>query len=437
MRASIFNISAPFPETDEILLFNTSTGALISVPSGVGDLVGRLTTPGGAIGDISPATLAELTDLGFVLPDGADEVGAVIERNRLGIADPNRLDVFILPNMNCNFACPYCYEEHAPSRLDEETERRIISWFETNAPNYKVVLLSWFGGEPLLSFETVLRIQRRVHEICRDAGVTFNSHITTNGYLLTPERAEALCAADLLSYQITIDGPPDVHNVRRVLKGPGDSFERVFGNLCALARADSRANIKLRVNFDATTIERIPELLEMVPKDIRPRLHPVLERLFDQGHLFIGKSPRWIAQKTEEAYDAARRLGFAVTTTPLVPERLTYCYADRESQVLFTHRGDVFKCTVSEFRPDQRLGFLDDDGRIVWEGTRHQDWMDVPALDDDCMSCTYLPMCMGGCRKNRAESGHAGADCTLPFAALDERIRQRYAAQLATSVQSA
>ena len=91
---------------------------------------------------------------------------------------------------------------------------------------------------------------------------------------------------------------------------------------------------------------------------------------------------------------------------------------------------DVFKCTVSEFTPEERLGYLDEDGRIVWEGDRYQDWMNIPALDDDCHQCTYLPMCMGGCRKNRADTSHAGVDCTLPFAALDERVRQRYASEL-------
>ena len=433
MRASQFNLITRYDETGEFLVFNTASGALVALPSGLGREVEMFSAGALDSADLAPGLLDLLAEQGFAISREEDEVAKVIERNRLGIVDPNRLDVFLLPNMNCNFACPYCYESHYASRIDDEVERRIIAWFEEMVPRFKVVLLSWFGGEPLLSFETVLRLQRAVHEICDRAAVGFNSHITTNGYLLNAERAAELCAADLLSYQITMDGPPEIHNQRRLLKGPGDSFERIFTNICHLAEYEPRANIKLRVNFDATTIGRIPELLERFPVEIRGRLHPVLERLFDQGHLFIGRSPEWIALQTEIVYDTARKLGFSVTTTPLNPGKLTYCYADRASQFLFNHRGDVFKCTVSEFTPEERLGYLDEGGEIVWEGDRFRDWMDVPALDDDCHRCTYLPMCMGGCRKNRAETGHASADCTLPFAALGERVRQRYATELAST----
>ena len=146
--------------------------------------------------------------------------------------------------------------------------------------------------------------------------------------------------------------------------------------------------------------------------------------------------PARLALKTEQMYDLARRMGFAITTTPLDPGKLNYCYADRENQFLFTHLGDVFKCTVSTFESKDRLGFLGDEGQVVWEGARLDDWMTVPAIDDECRSCGYLPMCMGGCRKVRHARGHASDDCTTPFAALDERVRQKYAASRSALLES-
>ena len=127
----------------------------------------------------------------------------------------------------------------------------------------------------------------------------------------------------------------------------------------------------------------------------------------------------------------ARTLGFTVTTTRLVPTSLTYCYADRVNQFTFNHLGDVFKCTVSKFETSDRLGFLDERGAIRWEGSSYVDWMAIPAVDDKCRACTYLPMCMGGCRKNRAETGKSSPSCTLPFAAMDVRVQQKYAESVA------
>ena len=430
MKASQFNLLTHDTTTGDLLVFNTASGGLVAIPREL-EAEARLALAGDAAGTGEDASgLHQLfADNGLIVDQSLDEVQRVLDRLALGIRDSNRLDVFILPNMNCNFACPYCYEQHRPSQMDIDVEDRLVRWFERTAPLFKVVLVSWFGGEPLLSHDRIVRVQGRVSAICAAAGVECNAHITTNGYLLSPERAADLVGAGVLSYQVTMDGPPEIHNRMRVLKGPGDSFERVFANLCNLVDAHPETNVKLRVNFNLETLPHVPELLERFPIVLRPRLHLVLEKLFGDDLVFIGQSPKKIAQATEAMYGLAGKMGFAITTTPLDPGKLTYCYADRENQFLFTHTGDVFKCTVSTFDPADRLGFLTDNGRVQWEGSAYSEWMAIPAIDEECRSCTYLPMCMGGCRKVRYARGHASSDCTVPFAALDERVRQRYAAE--------
>lgn len=426
MKSSQFNLLTTFDETNELLLFNTGNGALAAFPIDQEPFI-RAFLDGDQDVPLPAHILENLERGGFTVASETDEVDTVLKRIAMGIQDDNRLDVFILPNMNCNFECPYCYEDHRVSQISADTERSIMLWFDRMVPLFKVVLVSWFGGEPLLSHDRIVRMQTRITELCKSHGVSCNAHITTNGYLLDERRAAELVRSGVRSYQITIDGPPDVHNASRILKGPGDSFERVFGNLCALAENQRDTNIKLRINFDGETLQCVPELLDMVPAGARERIHVVLERIFGQERLFVSRSPRRIAMDTEQIYALAGSMGFAVTTTPLEPGKLTYCYADRENQFLFTHVGDVFKCTVSKFDSADRLGSLTADGQIQWEDGRYDEWMEVAVVDDECRSCTYLPMCMGGCRKNRYQRGHASADCTLPFAALDQRVRHRYA----------
>lgn len=431
MKPSQFNLVTDYEPTGEVLAFNTSTGALVAFPQESGHTVREALSASPEPCPDDHPVIDVLTEHGFLIREDDDEVGTVLKRLQLGINDPNRLDVFVLPNMKCNFACPYCFEEHRASRMSDEVVARLLSWFEQTVPHFKVVLVSWFGGEPLLSFDRLLVVQQAVRDICVRAGVDFNAHITTNGYLLTPERAASLTAAGLHSYQITMDGPPEIHNKGRVLKGRGDSFEKIFSNLCALAVNEPTANIKLRVNFDAETLPHVPELLEMFPAALRPRLNLVLERIFGQGSLYVKHSMRELAQATESVYEVARSLGFATTMASLKPNQLTYCYADRVSQFVFNHTGDVFKCTVGNFTPEERLGTLSETGRVAWEGESYDDWMAIPAVDDKCRACTFLPMCMGGCRKTRKYTGRSSDDCTMPFEALDERVRQRYGADLA------
>ncbi len=428
MKPSQFNVVTSYGSTGELLVFNTASGALAAVPpEDVGEATQALEH--GATECASESIVQALLEQGFLVDDNWDELSPVLTRIGLGIRDTNRLDVFVLPNMNCNFACPYCFESHFKSQMSDEVEARLLAWFATMVPKFKVVLLSWFGGEPMMSYPQMIRMQAAVKELCEQSGTAFTAHITTNGYQLTSERAAALCEAGLLSYQITMDGPPDIHNNSRVLKGRGDSYGTVFENLCTLALEQPQASIKLRVNFDTETLARVPELLEAFPAEVRARLNLVLEPIFGQA-ILIGKNPVDVARETEETYDLARRMGFAVTSAPLGPESLTYCYADRTNQFLFTHTGDVFKCTVSEFKKEDRLGWLTEAGAVAWEGPGYDAWMDVPAVDDECTRCSFMPMCLGGCRKNRAESGHASADCTLPFQALDLRIQQKYAVEI-------
>ena len=423
MKPSQFNVVTAHPQTGELLVFNTASGALAAIDCADAPIAAAALS--GATPPEDHPVVGSLSEQGFLVDAGIDEAEPILERIGLGIRDTNRLDVFVLPNMNCNFACPYCFEDHRPSQMDAETERRVLSWLEKMVPRFKAVLLSWFGGEPMLSYPQILRMQHAVRDMCTASQTQLNSHITTNGYQLSPVRAQALCAAGLLSYQITIDGPPDVHNSSRVRKGGGASFGRIYDNLCDLALTQPHANIKLRVNFDTDTLARIPELLRMFPPEVSPRLHLVLERIFGQ-QMMAGKDHVDVARRTEEVYELARHLGFTVTATPLGPGSLTYCYADRVNQFLFTHTGDVFKCTVSDFKPEDRLGYLDESGQIRWENDRYESWMAIPAIDDECRSCTFMPMCLGGCRKNRQGLGHASSDCKLPFQAMDLRVQQRY-----------
>lgn len=438
MKTSRFNFPTSYPATGEELLFNTLTGAFVAVDMETAERARWLFDhPGNTSED--PDLAAFLFEHGFLVDDAMDEDAIVHERNRLGINDPNRLDVIVMPNMNCNLACTYCYEEHAKSAMSDETAAHLLSWFERMIPQFKVVLLSWFGGEPLLSYHRVVEIQQAVHQLAKDHDVVFSSHITTNGYSLSPDRAGRLLSLDLYSYQITLDGEPALHNAMRPLRGGGDTFERIMRNVCALVRMSRKVSVKLRVNYNETNLENIPRLLALFPEDVRPQLDVVYERIFGEGYSkFIDTMPqRYVGTRVEELYALAESLGFSVSMNPIEPDRLTYCYADRKSQFVINYNGDVFKCTVDKFDSKDRLGWLGPHGELTWEekGDRVKKWHGVPAFEEKCYSCVFMPMCMGGCRKVRGREGTVGDACKLPFAGFDVRLRHRYAASRGDSIE--
>ncbi|GET35361.1 radical SAM/SPASM domain-containing protein [Microseira wollei] len=434
MKPSKLNFRTHYKPTNETLLFNTLTGAFFALDEETIAKVDRIFYTGDSCNE--DQLIQELTEQGFLVSDEFDEVAVVLERSRLGIRDSNRLDVIIMPNMNCNFACPYCYEDHQKSAMSDEVEERLVTWLEKMIPRFKVVLISWFGGEPLLSYDTVARVQEKARNLCQESNVSFSSHITTNGYLLSPERSQKLTELGLYSYQITMDGPPKIHNQMRVLRGGGDSFDRVMSNICSLAKTHPEVSVKLRINYNDANINTIPDLLHLFPEDVRSNLNIVCERIFGEEYgKFLDPMPeRQVATTVEDIYEYARRLGFTVTMNDLSPGKLTYCYADRVNQFVLNYNGDVFKCTVGKFKTEDRLGFLGIDGTILWEGEKLNQWNSIAAFEDKCLSCTFMPMCMGGCRKLRGIEGTVGEDCTLPFSGLDKRLQHRYATECGQNI---
>src|SRR4051812_37161359 len=124
-KPSQFNILTEYEPTGETLVFNTSTGAVVAYPRDLSQDVQDILR-----GDASGVSelRTQLADQGFLVEAGVDEVAGVLRRLQMGISDPNRLDVFILPNMKCNFGCPYCYEQHFASRMTDDVRDRIMAW---------------------------------------------------------------------------------------------------------------------------------------------------------------------------------------------------------------------------------------------------------------------------------------------------------------------
>jgi len=373
-------------------------------------------------GAFTPATeedalfLSRMLELGFAVDDQCDEIEVVRNRKMVGMHDPNRLDVIVLPNMNCNFACPYCYESHNPSSaMSDEVERRIIAFLEEQIPRFSVLLLSWFGGEPLLNYDRVVAISAAAQRICQSQNVALIGNVTTNGYLFDERKARGLVECGIYNYQITVDGPPEIHNRTRPLRGGGGTFDRVFESIAILVKTDQRVHVSLRVNFNHQNIDSIPDLLALFESSIRSSLRVVFEPIFGDRCLSATanmEAPE-ISDRLFQYYAMARDMGYDVTLGGLPIGQLVYCYAERENQFIISHVGDLYKCSVSRFSPDDRVAYLDKQGAVVRDEARWRAWFGMDLFDEKCYSCKYLPLCMGGCRRARAEGGDTGSYCKL------------------------
>ena len=417
MKSSKYNLLVDDSETGRSILFNTLYGSAVIVESQEKPIVTKLLEiPELTNSQNEIEILSLLETCRYLIKDDEDEISILRNRKVSGMNDINRADIIIMPNMNCNFCCPYCYEKHdSKKRMSKETEVSIKKWLKCEIPRHKVVLISWFGGEPLLSKDNVMSIGEYALKVCRENGVHLQTHMTTNGYAFTKPLIQDFVNIELLSYQITMDGTPEMHNKTRMHKGGKDSFERIFKNIILLCEADKRVKVSLRVNFNHTNIDSIPELLALFPAKVRQQLRVVYEPIFgDKTLSAVHNLPKnEISQKITQYYELANSMGYDVVHGGLGVGKLEYCYAEREHQYLINYNADVYKCSVSEFISQDRVGHINGGGELVRDQKAWDRWFDMELFEKKCEQCVYLPICMGGCRSNRIKNTETGDCCSL------------------------
>lgn len=417
MKSSKFNIIYENRENEEIVIFNTLHGS-ITVWNQNGFQIAEqlLQEPNlDAVDEKTKFVMNTLVEEKYIIDDEIDEIKIVENRKICGMKDEKHLDVVIIPNMTCNFACPYCFESHVPdSFMNDETEQAIKQWLKKNIPKYKTLSINWFGGEPLLSFKRIVSTSEYAKRVCDEHNTNLRISITTNGYLLSNNKTEELVSVGILDYHITMDGTPEFHNKTRISKDGKDSFLKIFENLVLLARADDRVCVCLRVNFNHFNVHAIPQLLSLFPIDIRHKLSILYEPIFGNKRWSAKEnlSSAEIASEMLNNYCLAQQMGYNVSYGKIDTDKTIYCPSERENYFVFNYNGDIFKCPAN-LDSKERFAYVNYKGDIVINEKQAIKWFGLDLFEGKCYSCTFLPLCMGGCRNMRLTCGNTGDFCSI------------------------
>lgn len=150
----------------------------------------------------------------------------------LNFFDRSILNVTILLTLDCNFRCPYCFE--SLKKVSISNKLNVVVDFLKKFifdNSIKHLNINFFGGEPLLEIENIEKIYDEMYYFCKLNGVSYNSTITTNGYLLDKCTYKKLEKMKVNTFQITIDEIESIHNKYRYLEGKGNTFDKIVSNL--------------------------------------------------------------------------------------------------------------------------------------------------------------------------------------------------------------
>ena len=183
----------------------------------------------------------------------------------------NRLPLGVVyeTTMRCNLKCEFCYVGDLLNLEGEWREELTLDALRKAFPDRKGLQVSLTGGEVFVrkDVEQVLDLFRQKGYAC--------GYLTTNGTAITESRAAALADLALAGFvkhiSVSIDGPSDLHDAARGVKG---TFERTaigLRRLQAAARA-RRAPLKVSINTTVTresldALDRMAEVAEELGVD--------------------------------------------------------------------------------------------------------------------------------------------------------------------------
>lgn len=402
------------------LLFNGLTAALYELDDVERDLARALlegACPDGA--DHDGGMVATLREGGFLIPASFDEVDSLVEANRAECEGHTSLDLMVVPTYECNFRCTYCYIEFTRGRMTADVEHAVVRFIKRQMLSCTALNLTWFGGEPLLCADTVIRVSDLVSRATADTVVQTRCMIATNGLLLTPRTAARLCDAGAPYFHITVDGPPSHHDVLRPTANGAATQSRIMANIVAVLGSVPAARLTMRMNATRHNVDALPTVLEQIPPALRPRVQVAV--MLVRG----GEPPdSWLRERVHQVMRAAIEAGYPGNNAPFPVGRSTHCDADKRRNFQIGPDGSLYKCTPSPSKPDVRVGSLNVDGTPRFND-RYTEWHAAPIIRPECRECRFLCFCNGGCRIERMGPA-AGLSCQDEFANVDGLILNRY-----------
>jgi len=300
----------------------------------------------------------------------------------------------ILLTRSCNLECVYCYERTNRSLLqrkhmDKHVADKTIDFINERAHDSKRVKVIFYGGEPLLNTTMLTYLTDRL-EHYHDQKIIFE--LITNGYLVKDlwEKYKNYFKK-FKQIQITLDGPPEIHNKLRPLPGKLPTFEKILEGIKLLT--DNKIHVALRSNLYLKYLNEYPRLLDELEK------YEVNKKYIHLGIGFVHpdeiRNYPTISKKFLNLYYYAKNRGFNVLFQ-FHMQRVP-CGAVTNNSFVIDYNGDIYKCWGL-------VGFKQLKVGSVQEGISeraHRKFLDLsPINNPKCRDCPMLGFCGGGCLYN-------------------------------------
>lgn len=365
--------------------------------------------------NLNNSLLQALIDRGYLFRNEIDEQKSLKRLENKYSKGKQVIDFVFCPTFDCNLACRYCFQKNLNKSNLYLTKESIPSIAKALTKMFLMlkgkVAIQLFGGEPLLPKNKPFIKEILAFANLKKIPVAITTNGTTINYfkdLLTQYRNIIKMA------QITIDGPPEVHNKRRVPRNKKPTFNIIMRGIKLLLKLNIA--VHARVNVDKSNVNYLPKLASILKQqglfnnpNFKCSLAPVANHckadksksLLDENELLKTISdlrsafPKMKYLNSDRIPKTVKHL-HAVLHSGYSSPRFTYCQASRRGYFIFAPDGFIYPCSEAAGHPELAIGRFIPDFCIFEK--EYERWGNRSILNiSKCLKCPIAPLCGGGC----------------------------------------
>lgn len=449
LRASSYNIYVDLPGgRDEIILAHGYSGAYDAVTPGTAKYIrsretrrppkplygewGPEPTIDGPVTEPPASTIELLKHRGYLTEMTEEEEESFFSGIVAQIHNFESVGVplyLFMTTYDCNLRCGYCFQDHMRTnpafghlltRMTPSVVDRIFAAMPILEAHHGLDSaqdlprhIVFFGGEPLLEANRPI-VEYIIAKATRMGRASFSA--ITNGTDLHAYR-DLLGPGCLSALQITLDGPSEEHDKRRVYADGSGSFDRIARHITMALELGVR--IEVRTNVDRNNVAELPGLADEIAAYGWDRYSNFLayaspissgtdtaSRQTTIGSLeldtYITELRKYfpnmrLIDRPDDGLQSRIRLMFEQRSDPFVNFRASFCAAHGKMYV-FDPFADIYACWEKTGDARIRIGRVTEAGEIESNVLNNEKWRSRTVTSNPvCRQCRFALYCGGGC----------------------------------------
>lgn len=327
---------------------------------------------------------------------------------------------------DCNLRCQYCFAstgDFGTGRkiMPFEVAKKAIDFVISRSGKRRNIEVDFFGGEPLMAWDTVKQTIDYARSIEDEHGKKFRFTITTNGLLLDDEKIDYI-NANMDNVVLSLDGRPSVNDeMRKTVSGAG-SYDIIVPKFQKLVeKRDPKLDYYARGTFTGKNLDFAEDVVHIADEGFdRLSVEPVAAEDGCGYELTEADLDKIYAEydRLTDIMEARRKEGkpfhffhFMVDLNqgPCVVKRLRGCGAGYE-YVAVTPEGDIYPCHQFVGNEAFKQGSVLD-GSFDMDIAHKFASMNIYTREK-CGDCWAKFYCSGGCSAANHNFSH---DLNVPY----------------------